>query len=155
MIHRILAFLIIVAMGGVVGSEQATVGDFLWLAGCWKGGERGSEFVEHWMKPAGGTMLGMGRTVKDGQTVFFEFLRIQETAGAIFYHARLPDQNETAFQLVKWDGKEAVFENPEHDFPQRVIYRFNPDGSLLARIEGKDKGAEKGIDFPMQRDRCE
>ena len=34
----------------------------------------------------------------------------------------------------------ALFENTAHDFPQRIIYRRDADGSLLARIEG---GAER------------
>ena len=48
-----------------------------------------------------------------------------------------------------------VFENPQHDFPQRIIYRLEKDGSLLARIEGVNQGREKGINFPMKRAKCD
>jgi len=47
-----------------------------------------------------------------------------------------------------------IFENAAHDFPQRIIYRLNDDGSLLARIEGKRGGELKGVDFPMRRAPC-
>ena len=49
-----------------------------WLAGCWQRqvGERLME--EQWMAPRGKTMLGMNRTVHDGQTPAFEFMRIEE-----------------------------------------------------------------------------
>lgn len=49
-----------------------------WLAGCWaiEGGEPGSG--EQWMAPAGGAMLGVGRTVRRGTTVAHEFMQIRE-----------------------------------------------------------------------------
>ena len=52
-------------------------------------------------------------------------------------------------------ANELIFENPQHDFPQRVIYRLQTDGSLLGRIEGVSKGKEKAVDFPMTRAGCD
>lgn len=60
-----------------------------------------------------------------------------------------------AFKLVRNGPREAVFENPEHDFPQRIIYRLESDGALFARIEGVVSGKEKGRNFPMKRGACE
>jgi hypothetical protein len=101
-------------------------------------------------------MLGMSRTIVSGKTREFEFIQIrQQENGDIFYVALPSGQNETWFKLVKMGEKEAVFENPEHDFPQRIIYRLENDGSLHARIEGMSKGQLKGIDFPMKRAKCE
>lgn len=48
-----------------------------------------------------------------------------------------------------------MFENPAHDFPQRVSYRLAPGGRLLARIEGTHYGVTRGIDFPMQWVGCD
>ena len=108
------------------------------------------------MKPSGKTMLGMGRTVSQGETVFYEFLQIrQNEKEEIFYIASLAGQQETAFKLVKMNKTEAVFENPEHDFPQRIIYRLENDSTLLARIEGKSKGKDRREDFPMKRTKCD
>jgi Domain of unknown function (DUF6265) len=64
-------------------------------------------------------------------------------------------QEEAAFKLVKFENNEAVFENPEHDFSQRIIYRLEKDGSLAAAIEGMSKGKLKRIDFPMKRVKCD
>jgi hypothetical protein len=36
-----------------------------------------------------------------------------------------------------------------------VIYRLQPDGSLIARIEGTVKGQARGIDYPMRRAKCD
>ena len=51
-----------------------------WLAGCWAGGSSGRAYEEHWMKPAGGVMLGMSRTIAGGKAVGHEFLQIRERA---------------------------------------------------------------------------
>lgn len=64
-------------------------------------------------------------------------------------------KEKASFKLVKHGEGEALFENPEHDFPQRIIYRLEKDGSLFARIEGTINGKERGVDFPMKRARCD
>ena len=53
----------------------------------------------------------------------------------------------TDFKLVRLVGNEAVFENLTHDFPKRVIYRRNADGTLTARVEGDGTEKEKPQDF--------
>jgi hypothetical protein len=136
--------------------QKPSVNDFAWLAGCWEYGGSGREGVEQWMKPAGGAMFGMSRTVMNGKLREFEFLQLRTKEDGSIYYVALPSgQNETWFKLVKSGEHEAVFENLEHDFPQRILYRLEKDGSLLARIEGMSKGKLKGIDFPMKRGRCE
>lgn len=62
-------------------------------------------------------------------------------------------QSAASFPLVRLSGQEAVFENPQHDFPQRVIYRRDGD-RLTGRIEGRIGGEAKEIDFPMERRPC-
>ena len=135
-------------------AHAASVSDLAWLAGCWssRGGEAGSE--EHWLAPAGGSMLGLSRTVVDGKTVAHEFMQIRETApGQLAFIARPSGQAEATFPLARLGPNEVVFENPSHDFPQRVIYRLQGD-QLQARIEGTKDGKVKGVDFPMDRASC-
>lgn len=138
-------------------APSSSVQDLAWMSGCWAsvGGEAGSG--ETWTAPAGGTLLGVSRTVKGGKTVAHEFMQIRETGpGQIAFIALPSGQKEANFPLVRLSGQEAVFENPQHDFPQRVIYRRDGD-SLTGRIEGSiggrggGGGETKGIDFPMKR----
>lgn len=68
---------------------------------------------------------------------------------------RTSGQEEASFKLVKLEKNLAVFENPEHDFPQRIIYKLEDGETLKARIEGKSKGKERGVDFPMKRVACD
>jgi hypothetical protein len=82
-------------------------------------------------------MLGMSRTVAGDKTIEFEYLRIEQRADGIYYvahpKARCPG---TDFKLTRASATEAVFENPQHDFPKRIIYRKTGDNSLSASIDG-------------------
>ena len=129
-----------------------------WLAGCWRaeGGEAGSG--EQWLPPAGGSMLGVSRTVRQGQTATHEFMQLREGAdGNVVFIAQPAGQAEGRFTMEAGGPAEALFENPQHDFPQRVIYRLEEGGRLRARIEGRAPGAKemRTVDFPLQRVPCE
>ena len=107
------------------------------------------------MKPAGGNMLGVSHTVAEGRTREFEFMRIMQDAnGDIFFVANPSGQRDARFKLTTSTKTEARFENPNHDFPQRIIYRREGD-TLLGRIEGTSKGTEKSADFPLKRVSCD
>ena len=100
-------------------------------------------------------MIGSGRTVSGGKAVDYEFLRIVEEADGIYYVAKpTANKEETRFKLTRGSSSEAVFENPAHDFPQRVIYKREGE-KLNARIEGTKDGKTRGIDFPYSRVKCE
>ncbi|MFZ0750164.1 MAG: DUF6265 family protein, partial [Pyrinomonadaceae bacterium] len=59
-------------------TAKPTLNDLSWLAGCWEANLRGREVNEQWMKPGGGIMLGMARTVAQGKAAEFEFTQIRE-----------------------------------------------------------------------------
>ena len=147
--------LLLLLAGSTAIAQEPAAGwtSFNWLAGCWAGTGK-TNYEEQWMAPAGGIMLGMSRTVREGTAAGFEFLRIVHDGGKFFYIAKPSDQSEARFELVKSGALEMVFENPKHDFPQRIVYRLQPDGTLLARVEGKLNGKDHAVDFPMKRTQC-
>ena len=150
---RTFWFVILAASIGV-HPQTATIESFAGMAGCWERDSKGSLISEMWMKPAGSSIFGMGRTVKGGKTVDFEMMRIEQRADGIYFVAR-PKANaeETPFKLKSSSAGDFVFENLQHDFPQRVIYKANGN-SLTGRIEGTQNGKSMGIDFPMTRTTC-
>jgi hypothetical protein len=135
---------------------EADISRLTWLSGCWSydGGEPGSG--EYWMAPAGGTMFAISRNVRDDRTLAYEYLRIAESdEHSLTLFASPSGQSPAAFELVSLSASEVVFANPEHDFPQRIIYRLGDDGQLLGRIEGQSDGQAIAVDFPMTRVSCE
>jgi hypothetical protein len=108
------------------------------LSGDWQTAAGGrAQMEEHWTQPAGGSMLGMSRTVAGGKTAEFEFLRIEQRENEIYYVAQPKGRcPQTDFKLTRITAQEAVFENPTHDFPKRIIYKKTADDSLTASIDG-------------------
>lgn len=106
------------------------------------------------MEPRGGTMLGVSRTLTAGRTSAFEHMQIREEDGRLVFTAKPSGQEAASFRSIELTDSAVTFENPVHDFPQRVVYRRQADGSLLARIEGERGGTMQGVDFPMRRATC-
>jgi hypothetical protein len=101
-------------------------------------------------------MLGMSRTVRRGRMVTHEFMQIREAAGGgIEFHAQPAGRPPATFAAIRVSDTEVMFENPAHDFPQRVVYTADGPGKLLARIEGVQQGRERVVRFPMARVPCE
>lgn len=152
-----LATLLFITFLASASSAQMKLADLKWLAGCWESRDdaKHSLLGEQWTQPAGGMMLGMGRTVKDGKAVDFEFMRIEQRGDGLVFIARpRANKDDTEFAAIKMSGTEIVFENPQHDFPQRVIYRLDKT-TLRARIEGTRAGKARAVDFPMSRVKCD
>ena len=122
-----------------------------WLAGSWASDSAGTRSEEHWMAPRGGLMAGMNRLVAGGRARSFEFLRIQAAGDSIAYLASPNNRPPTVFPLKELGEKRVVFENPTHDFPQRVIYWLGSDGRLFARVEGTMNGEAAAEDFVWTR----
>jgi len=125
-----------------------------WLAGAWRVEKNGRLIEEQWMAPAGGVMLGMSRTVAKGKVTEYEFMQIREGPGGDLYYVAQPSrQKEAAFKLLTQAESAVVFENKEHDFPQVIGYLLQPDGALLAFIEGpKADGGTRRVEFLYRRE---
>ena len=143
-------YVLAVMFAFLITPQTPTLTDISWIAGAWQsepGGKR--QIEEHWTSVAGASMLGMSRTVAGDKTVEFEYLRIEQRADGIYYvahpQARCPATN---FKLTRASATEAVFENPQHDFPKRITYRKSED-SLTATVDGGD--GSKAITFSYRR----
>jgi hypothetical protein len=123
-----------------------------WMAGSWSGvdGEVASE--ELWTAPKGGVMLGLHRDVGPAGAAFFEYLRIEERPGGLVYVAQPMGREPTEFTAVETTARQVVFENLEHDFPQRIIYRLDEEQRLVARIEGERDGRMRSSEWRWRRD---
>lgn len=106
------------------------------------------------MAPAGGAMLGVSRTIVRDTVREWEHLYLGPTPSGIAYVARPSRQAETNFPATLISDTLLVFENPAHDFPQRILYRRRGADSVIARIEGPRGGQMRGIDFPFARVAC-
>ena len=116
-----------------------TLENLAWLAGHWSGWEGPDQLEEHWLPPKAGIMVGVHRDVFQNGRFFFEYLRIEETADGIVYYASPAGRAATAFRLRTLDSASVLFENRNHDFPQRISYRLVGD-TLYVHADGVANG---------------
>lgn len=148
----------LVATGACLAASPVHAGDLAglaWLAGCWSNPQGDAGSGEYWQPLAGGTMLGVGRLVRDGKTVEYEFLRLHsDEHGKVVYTATPSRQAETDFIATRIADGSATFENPAHDFPQKITYSRTRPAGLSVRIEGERQAGRRAFEFRFERVAC-
>lgn len=132
---------------------KATMDDLKWLAGAWVGtrGAGGTTSIEErWSPPGGGAMLAVSRTVSRGKMSAFEYLRVVERNGGLVYIAQPGGRTPTEFVLTELGKTRAVFENPRHDSPQRIVYELSSEGRLSAAIGFAKGGRPQRFEFKRE-----
>ena len=132
-----------------------------WMRGCWEGKVNQRDFREEWLPTASDMMIGVSQTTLRDKTIDFEYLRLESRPEGVFYVAAPSGKNEAAFRLAgqTTSGGDEVFTfvnaTPGAEYPQRIIYRHATEGWLYATVEGKIKGMDKQVVFPMRRVDCQ
>lgn len=108
----------------------ATVADLGWMSGRWQAVNEGRWTEELWSPARGGVMLGYSRSGREDVLGEWEFIRIQAGAdGVPVYWGSPGGRPAVGFRLTARDGTSATFDNPAHDFPQRI--RYARDGDVM------------------------
>lgn len=118
--------------------------------------EPGAVIHEQWQRTDDGFHLGLGFVMVEKDTVFIEHLTLAyDSAGRASYDVRVPSQNDggtVRFPLTACIGDSMLFENPAHDFPQRIVYALQSNGDWIARVTGLGKdGAQRGFSYRFTR----
>jgi hypothetical protein len=126
--------------------QPGTIEDISWILGQWKGVDDNTAiFHERWVKENETTYTGSGCSLTpEGDTLFKEALKINVVEGVPYYVATIPENpGPVLFRLVKGDATTAVFENKEHDFPQRIAYSLETKNTMSVKLEGVENGRPK------------
>lgn len=105
-----------------------------------------SNVVEVWEQSSKTKLTGYSyKKVEDRQDLL-ETLEIVQEGRSLIYRATVPTQNEgKTIPFVKTDrrGKMIVFENPDHDFPKKLIYELLDSDTMHVMVLGEnDRGFE-------------
>ena len=132
----------IVLLFAVTLAHAAPPAPWSWLAGDWRRCQDGEIVEERWLGPRGEMMIGANLTSSAKGRATFENLRIARTDDGWTFWASPMGRPPVPFRMVEDGAQRAVFANPEHGFPARVVY-WREGEELLARIEGtlRDKPA--------------
>ncbi|MBN8702858.1 MAG: hypothetical protein J0M08_07320 [Bacteroidetes bacterium] len=119
---------------------------FDWLIGTWHSTMDGSPFTEIWLKKEN-TYYGKAFILNNTDTVFSETLRIEKIDNHWVFIASINHSAPTLFTLIENDTNTLIFENKEHDFPNKVVYENKGHKNMIAWIEGKVKGETKKEEY--------
>ena len=130
-----------------------SLSELKWLCGEWKIDNGDSTITyEKWTQENENSINGIGMTIDDkGDTTFFEEMKILKQDGKITMNISVDRTDVVPFLLIKYANQEAAFENPEHDFPQKITYFSKNDSTLFAIIGGEVYDGKKNMKFEFKR----
>lgn len=135
--HKVLLFFLTLLVSSCSDSPSDQIVSLKKLEGTWE--SMGNVlFYEQWEIIDDTTMRGLGFSVNNNDTVYNEQLYIQKDDNSVNYIAIVWKQNNAEpvlFQLIKSDDDYFVFENPLHDYPNRIIYDFKSDSVFMVQLE--------------------
>ena len=113
-----------------------------WILGEWTSTAGEVSIREYWHRVSDLTFEGesITRSLADDDIVNYETLRLVSMSDGVFYIAKVAhNEFPVPFRLTRCGEREAVFENPLHDAPERLVYRLLQGadaGALEVRVEG-------------------
>ncbi len=125
-----------------------------WLLGNWGNTTPEGRLVENWRKVNEVQFNGESYFIVKNDTVFAETVVLNQYDDKVAYTVTVPNQNDAKpvrFDLTSITDNEMVFENPEHDFPNKIVYTQVKPDSLVAIIYGTKKGSPASETFAMKR----
>lgn len=113
--------------------------DANWLLGRWEQKTPKRTIYETWISNSDSSYFGKSYLLKEKDTIVLETVSLLQKEGVLFYIPTVTNQNNrmpVSFKLTSASGNKLVFENPAHDFPQKITYALISSDSLLAEISG-------------------
>ena len=134
-----------------VKKKEKALEKLSWIEGEWFGTSNDLTMQEHWEKKSDRLYRGHAYVLDGMDTIHQEFVNLQDVNDTIYYSVFFPGKlDSTNFLMTKYENNEAIFENPDNDYPQKIVYRLAGD-SLHARIEGNAGGEVRQAKFSYKR----
>lgn len=129
---------------------------FNWLLGTWKMETKKGIILEKWSSSNDSTFSGKSILVRSssGDTVLLEKIQFVKRNNDFFYIPVAEGQNNNQpveFKLTSYNEKGFVAENPEHDFPKRIIYNLINKDSIHAVVDAGPAMPQKKSNFYYSR----
>ena len=120
------------------------------LEGIWIMKKGNAAIGEAWVKVNDTLLRGSGFYLKGTDTMVTERVVLKKMNKEIMYTSTVTGQNNqqpVEFKLTSALNSVFVFENPEHDFPKRIVYEFAGKDSIHAFIDAGSDRKENRRDF--------
>lgn len=138
------------------GQQRQAIQQLSWLCGTWENKTAKGILYETWVPVSNTFYQGKSYMLHQKDTVVLETIQLTVRKGVLCYIPAVTRQNKgqaVVFTLSSIDDSNVVFENPAHDFPQRISYTRITADSLIAEISGSRGGQKQTRQFMMRRSR--
>jgi hypothetical protein len=122
--------------------------------GTWVMQTKKGTVCEEWKRSHNTLLTGWSYKSEGKDTTVMEKMQLSQRGPEVYYTPTVVDQNEgkpVQFKLTEASNGQFVFSNPDHDFPQRVVYQVVSKDSIHAWIDGKYNGKDVKKDFYYKR----
>jgi hypothetical protein len=148
---RLLLGALLVFVSFNLNAQTEGIEQFSWMLGNWKVNTDKGEGFESWIQQDEHTLIGKGYYIVKGDTTIYEKLRIQKIENYYTFIPIIGNNYPVLFTLVESGNNKWIFENKEHDFPQRVVYSRKGENSMLAWIEGELNGEQMKEEYLFEK----
>ncbi len=124
------------------------------LVGEWTMPFKNGELVEKWEKQFNKKLTGETFFINGNEKEPQEKIDLVLTDGRIYYSSKVNGQNDgetVPFTLIGIEKNIFIFENKEHDFPQRITYELRSSTEFIASIEGDTNEGFKKIVYKYKK----
>lgn len=126
-----------------------------WLVGEWENKMPDGVLTETWTKANDSSYTGKTLFIKDKDTLHSEDIVLTQKGETLLYIPTVKGQNDNKpveFKITESKTEnEFAFENPAHDYPQKIVYKKVSDTNLVATISGKQQGKPTSESYPMSK----
>ena len=125
-----------------------------WLIGSFQKQSAKDILTESWQRLDDSTFVGQSFFVSNNDTLSSESILLEQRNGKLYYIPTVSGQNDgkaIVFTQTNLTDCSVTFENPQHDFPQKIYYRFQKPDSLFAEVSAIVNGAVKSQQFRMRK----
>ena len=126
-----------------------------WLLGNWENEMPEGVLTETWTKENDSTFSGTTYFIINKEdTVHSEAIILKQLNDELFYRPTVKGQNNDEpvdFKLSSESENSFSFENPKHDYPQKIVYKKVNETNMVASISGMQQGKQSSESYPMKK----
>lgn len=126
-----------------------------WLLGNWENEMPEGVLTETWTKENDSTFSGTTYfIINKKDTVHSEVIILRQLNDVLVYRPTVKGQNNDEpvdFKLSSESENSFSFENPKHDYPQKIVYKKVNETNLVATISGIQQGKQSSESYPMKK----
>ncbi|KUJ61849.1 hypothetical protein AR687_09800 [Flavobacteriaceae bacterium CRH] len=123
-----------------------------WLIGNWENKSPDGILTENWKKVNDSTFSAVSLFIKGKDTLHSEKIILSQQGEMLMYSATVNGQNNDKaidFPSTTETENKLIFENPSHDYPQKITYSKGANNTLTAEISGDLRGKKTTERFIM------